>query len=132
MRLKRRVLASAPLLAPLLLLLLGAAPTPTTTPTRTPAADVAAGPGDVLLLVVDGMINLGTADYLRQGIAAAADSGAAAVVLQLDTPGGMLEPTKVIVKEMLGTPVPIIVYVAPAGASATSAGVFITMAGNVA
>jgi membrane-bound serine protease (ClpP class) len=129
---KRRVLAGAPLLTPLLLLLLGAAPTPTTTPTRTPAADVAAGPGDVLLLVVDGMINLGTADYLRQGIATAADGGAAAVVLQLDTPGGLLEPTKLIVKEMLGTPVPIIVYVAPAGASATSAGVFVTMAANVA
>src|SRR4030095_12045750 len=50
----------------------------------------------------------------------------------LDTPGGSLESTKVIVKELLGTPVPVIVYVAPSGASATSAGVFITMAANLA
>jgi len=121
----RRVLALSLLAAPLLL---GATPTPTTTP-------VAAGtgaPGPVVLLVVDGMINPASADYIRGGIAAAAEQGAAAVVVQLDTPGGLLESTKVIVKDMLGTPVPVLVYVAPSGAGATSAGVFVTMAANIA
>lgn len=113
------------LLAPLLL---GAATAPT--PTQEP---VAAGPaGEVVLLVVDGMINLATADYIEQGIAAAEQSGAAAVIIQLDTPGGLLESTKVIVKDLLGAPLPIIVYVAPSGAGATSAGVFVTLAANIA
>jgi len=121
----RRRVALAALLAPLLL---AAAPTPTTTPA--PAATPARG--EVLLLVVDGMINLATADYLKAGITAAAEQGAAAVVVQLDTPGGLLESTKLIVKDLLGAPVPVIVYVAPSGAGAGSAGVFITMAANIA
>ena len=121
----RRRVALAALLAPLLL---AAAPTPTTTPV--PAATPARG--EVLLLVVDGMINLATADYLKAGITAAAEQGAAAVVVQLDTPGGLLESTKLIVKDLLGAPVPVIVYVAPSGAGAGSAGVFITMAANIA
>ncbi len=120
----RRLLALAVLFAPLLL---AATPTPTATPAPTAAAS-----GEVLLLVIDGMINLATADYIRQGIAAAEKDGAAAVVIQLDTPGGMLESTKLIVKDMLGAPVPVLVYVAPSGAGAASAGVFVTMAANIA
>jgi len=121
----RRSLAIVLWLAPLLL---GATPTPTVTP-----APAAAGPsGAVLLLVVDGMINPASADYIRDGIAAGAERGAAAVVVQLDTPGGLLESTKLIVKDMLGAAVPVIVYVAPSGAGATSAGVFVTMAANLA
>ena len=113
------------LLAPFLL---GAATAPSPTP-----QPVAAGPsGEVVLLVVDGMINLATADYIQQGIAAGEQSGAAAVLIQLDTPGGLLESTKVIVKNLLGAPLPVIVYVAPSGAGATSAGVFVTLAANIA
>jgi membrane-bound serine protease (ClpP class) len=125
-----RQVALAALLAPLLLapLLLGAAPTPTTTP----APGATPPRGEVMLLVVDGMINLATADYLKAGISAAEAQGAAAVVVQLDTPGGLLESTKVIVKDLLGAPVPVIVYVAPSGAGASSAGVFVTMAANIA
>jgi membrane-bound serine protease (ClpP class) len=122
----RRSSALALLLAPLLL---GAAPTPTTTPVPTQEA---APSGEVLLLVVDGMINLATADYLQQGMAAAVAGGAPAVVVQLDTPGGLLESTKVIVKDILSAPLPVIVYVAPSGGSATSAGVFVTLAANIA
>ena len=54
------------------------------------------------------------------------------MIVQLDTPGGLLESTKIIVKDLLGAPVPVIVYVAPSGAGATSAGVFVTMAANIA
>src|SRR5205814_10660846 len=91
-----------------------------------------ASASEVLLLVVDGTINPATADYLRDGIAAGVERGAAAVVVQLDTPGGLLESTKVIVKELLGAPLPVLVYVAPSGAGAASAGVFVTMAANIA
>jgi membrane-bound serine protease (ClpP class) len=121
----RRPLAIALWLAPLLL---GATPAPTVTPAPTAAGP----PGAVVLLVVDGMINPASADYIRDGLAAGAERGAVAVVVQLDTPGGLLESTKMIVKDMLGAAVPVIVYVAPSGAGATSAGVFVTMAGNLA
>jgi membrane-bound serine protease (ClpP class) len=116
----RRLAVLAVVCAPLL-----CAATPTPTSPARPA-------GEVVLLVVDGMINLATVDYLRAGIAAARAHDAAAVVVQLDTPGGLLESTKLIVKDLLGTPVPVVVYVAPSGAGAASAGVFITMAANVA
>jgi membrane-bound serine protease (ClpP class) len=109
-------------------LLLGATPAPTATPIVTPGTAA----GEVLLLVVDGTINPATADYLHDGIAAGVARGAAAVVVQLDTPGGLLESTKLIVKELLGAPLPVLVYVAPSGAGAASAGVFVTMAANIA
>jgi membrane-bound serine protease (ClpP class) len=54
------------------------------------------------------------------------------LIIQLDTPGGLVDSTRAIVKEMLATPVPVIVYVAPSGARAGSAGVFITLAAHVA
>jgi membrane-bound serine protease (ClpP class) len=84
------------------------------------------------LVHVDGSINPAVDDFLRESLAAAHADGAAALVIQLDTPGGLLTSTKSIVKELLGAPLPVIVYVAPSGASATSAGVFITMAAHVA
>jgi membrane-bound serine protease (ClpP class) len=97
----------------------------------TPAAE--RGPaGSVVLVVVNGGINPATADYIHDGIEVARQRGAAALLIQLDTPGGLLDSTKVIVKDILGAPVPVIVYVAPSGGGATSAGVFVTMAGHVA
>jgi membrane-bound serine protease (ClpP class) len=89
-------------------------------------------PGRVLLLDIDGDINPATADYIHEGIAAAREGGFRAVLIQMDTPGGLLDSTKQIIKDILGAPLPVIVYVAPAGAGATSAGVFVTMAGHVA
>ncbi len=84
------------------------------------------------LIVIDGTINPAVDDFIGESIATSARDGAVALVIQLDTPGGLLTSTKHIVKEILGAPVPVIVYVAPAGASASSAGVFVTMAGHVA
>ncbi|MBI3768449.1 MAG: nodulation protein NfeD [Deltaproteobacteria bacterium] len=86
----------------------------------------------VNLIVIDGTINPAVDDFIRQSVAISAHDGAEALVIQLDTPGGLLTSTKRIVKELLGAPLPVIVYVAPAGASATSAGVFVTMAAHVA
>ena len=84
------------------------------------------------LIMIDGTINPASDDFIGESIATSARDGAVALVIQLDTPGGLLTSTKHIVKEILGAPVPVIVYVAPAGASASSAGVFVTMAGHVA
>ena len=86
----------------------------------------------VLLLEVADTINPGVAKYISEGIREASDRGMAAVVIRLDTPGGLLEATRTIVQEILDSPLPVVVYVAPGGARAGSAGTFITMAAHVA
>ena len=84
------------------------------------------------LIVIDGTINPAVDDFIRESIGRAKTNGARALMIQLDTPGGLVDSTRTIVKEMLAAPVPIIVYVAPSGARAGSAGVFITLAAHVA
>jgi membrane-bound serine protease (ClpP class) len=86
----------------------------------------------VELITIDGSINPATADFIADSINDAAQGGAGALVIQLDTPGGLLTSAQRIVKDILGAAVPVIVYVAPSGASAASAGTFITEAANVA
>ena len=81
---------------------------------------------------IDGSINPAVDDLIRESIARAKANGARALIIQLDTPGGLLNSTRTIVKELLGSPVPVMVYVAPSGAGAGSAGVFITMAAHIA
>lgn len=89
-------------------------------------------PGDVVVIEINGTINPGTLDYIRSGLEEAREVSAEAFVILLDTPGGLLSSTKEIVKLLLNSPVPIIVYVSPNGATATSAGVFITLSANIA
>ena len=84
------------------------------------------------LIVIDGSINPAVDDFIRESIGRAKSTGARALIIQLDTPGGLLSSTRTIVKEMLSAQVPILVYVAPSGAGAGSAGVFITMAAHIA
>lgn len=84
------------------------------------------------LISVDGSINPAVDDFIRENIGRAKASGAKALIIQLDTPGGLLSSTRTIVKDLLGAPLPVMVYVAPSGAGAGSAGVFITMAAHVA
>jgi membrane-bound serine protease (ClpP class) len=86
----------------------------------------------VLLLEVKAPITSGTAEYLEAGLARARAEGFQAVAITLDTPGGHLEATREIVQRMLASEVPIVVWVGPAGARAGSAGVFITLAADVA
>ena len=86
----------------------------------------------ISMIVVDATINPAVADFIRESIEQAAQQGALALIVQLDTPGGLLSSTKTIVKDLLDAPLPVIVYVAPGGSGAISAGVFITMAGTIA
>jgi len=107
----------------LALIALGAGVFAQTKDTATPHVD---------LIAIDGSINPAVDDFIREGIARAKNNGARALIVQLDTPGGLLTSTRTIVKEMLGAQVPVMVWVGPSGAGAGSAGVFITLAAHVA
>lgn len=86
----------------------------------------------VVSIKIDGTINPVTAQFIQRAIVAARDKKAECLLIELNTPGGLLKSTRVIVSELLGAQVPVIVYVAPGGAHAGSAGVFITMAAHIA
>jgi len=81
---------------------------------------------------VDGPINPVTADFIHNGIEKAKNIKAECLIIHLNTPGGLLKSTRIIVSDILESPVPVIVYVSPAGAHAGSAGVFITLAAHIA
>ena len=87
---------------------------------------------NVCVIKVDGAIGPATASYISRAIDEATEQGAQCLVIQLDTPGGLLDSTKIIVQKFLGATIPIVVYVSPPGAWAGSAGCFITMAADVA
>jgi membrane-bound serine protease (ClpP class) len=98
-------------------------------------AVVWASPADaahVNVATISGTINPYSADYLRKAIDTSERDGAVALVVQLDTPGGLLASTKDIIQAMLAAKVPVVVFVSPSGAWAGSAGTFITLAGHVA
>lgn len=94
------------------------------------AQEGAAAP--VVVIRVDGAISPTTTNYIQRGIAEARDRGAAALIIELDTPGGLLESTQNIVRALFAADIPVVVWVAPAGARAASAGTFITLAAHVA
>ena len=85
-----------------------------------------------LVMTVDGIINPVKERFISRAIDKAQRDGAALLIIQLDTPGGLLSSTREIVKLLLESPVPVAVFVSPKGARAGSAGTFITAAGNFA
>jgi membrane-bound serine protease (ClpP class) len=93
---------------------------------------IASEAADAGLIVIDGAIGPATAGYIGRAIEVAAESSNVCLIIQLDTPGGLLDSTKEIVQRIYDSKVPIIVYVAPSTARAGSAGVFITMAADIA
>jgi membrane-bound serine protease (ClpP class) len=93
----------------------------------------AAGAGDhVVRLRLTGEIDQITATYIGEGIKTAGDTGAAAVLIEIDSPGGELTSMDSILEAILGSKVPVITWVAPEGARAGSAATFVTLAGDVA
>ncbi len=86
----------------------------------------------VILLKIDGAINPASAAFIERGIESAADKNAECLIIEMNTPGGLLESTRNIVSAILDSKIPIVVYVAPSGAHAGSAGVFVTMAAHIA
>ena len=89
-------------------------------------------PGSVFIIQLEGTINPATADFVARGLEKAKDRGAALAVIQMDTPGGLASSMRTMVKAILNSPIPVVVYVGPRGAGAASAGVMITVAGHVA
>lgn len=88
--------------------------------------------GGALVVEIEGAINPVKERYLERALQQARDSGATLLIVRLDTPGGLLDSTRKMVEMQLGSDIPIVVYVAPGGAQAGSAGTFLTAAANVA
>src|SRR3990170_8799685 len=87
---------------------------------------------DIIYLKAEGVVNPVMSSYIGAALEEAKTAGAEAIIIQLDTPGGLDLSMSDIVKATLASEVPVVVYVAPAGSRAASAGVFITYAANVA
>jgi membrane-bound serine protease (ClpP class) len=102
------------------------------------AAFLAVAPGATLraggvgLIRIDGAISPATANFIDRAVDVAGADSRECLIIQLDTPGGLLDSTKAIVQKFYASPVPTVVYVAPPGANAGSAGCFITLAADVA
>jgi membrane-bound serine protease (ClpP class) len=93
---------------------------------------VASCSADVLKIVVDDAIQPVTAEYIQRALEAASRDKDQAVLIEMNTPGGLVESTREIIDKIVASPVPVIVYVNPAGSRAGSAGIFILEAADVA
>lgn len=87
---------------------------------------------NAMVIDLEGPISSGASTYLTRAITRAEDSGSGIIIIRMDTPGGLGVSMKTMVKSILNSPIPVIVYVSPTGASATSAGVLITISGHIA
>jgi membrane-bound serine protease (ClpP class) len=113
-----------------LALLAGVAGTPSRTPAATPVP--AGRVSRVIVADVDTPIHPASANYLKKVLRAAGEEGAALVIVELSTPGGLLTSTREMTSAILRSKVPVVTYVAPSGAQSASAGFFILLSGDVA
>jgi membrane-bound serine protease (ClpP class) len=86
----------------------------------------------VVVLEIKGGIGVATADYLASGIRRAEEQNAELIIIDIDTPGGLVKPMRDMVQDILGSSVPVATYVTPAGARADSAGTYILLASHIA
>jgi membrane-bound serine protease (ClpP class) len=91
-----------------------------------------AAKNDIYIIKVSDAISPGVAEFVKDGIETAEKDGAACLIIELDTPGGLAESMRRIIQSILGSKVPVVVFVSPSGARAASAGVMITMAADIA
>lgn len=96
------------------------------------APDHGAAASTVAVATYEGVINPVAAEYLHDAVAYAETTKAEALIVRLDTPGGLDTSMRLIIKDFTASPVPIVVYVSPSGGRAASAGVFLTMAAHIA
>ncbi len=94
------------------------------------AGSLWAGAPQIRLVAIDGSVNPVTAEFLHRNLRDAAARDERLVLVEMDTPGGLDSSMRVIVKDILASPVPVVVYVAPAGARAASAGAVIALAAD--
>jgi membrane-bound serine protease (ClpP class) len=86
----------------------------------------------VNIITIDGVINPVAQDFIRKSIEEAQDDSAICLIIELDTPGGLMKSMRMIVKDIMSSEVPVVVYVSPSGSRAASAGVYITYAAHIA
>jgi membrane-bound serine protease (ClpP class) len=96
------------------------------------AVTASANTPSVQVLRVEGTIVPVVADYIERGISQAEDKNATVCIIELDTPGGLLDSTERIVQSIMNANVPVVIYVSPKGAWAASAGTFITLSAHIA
>lgn len=96
------------------------------------APTVAQSAPTVAVIDMEMLILPGTASHLTNAIERARSENASLLIVRLNTPGGLLDTSQAMIQTILGAPIPIVMYVSPSGGTATSAGVFITLAGHVA
>ncbi len=87
---------------------------------------------DVMVITLSGVINPVASEYIGKSIKIANEKKVEALVIEMDTPGGLDTSMRKIVKDIIGSEVPVVVYVSPSGSRAASAGVFITLSANIA
>ncbi len=95
-------------------------------------AGVQAQSNTIEVITIDGTINPVLVGYIEEGIERAEDSGSEALIIQIDTPGGLDDSTREIIQLIVGARVPVVVYVAPSGARAASAGLYILQSAHIA
>jgi membrane-bound serine protease (ClpP class) len=87
---------------------------------------------EVYIIRMSGPISPAAAGFLKKGITIASEENASCIIIELDTPGGLAESMREMVMAIFASKVPVVIYVAPSGARAASAGVMITMAADIA
>ena len=91
-----------------------------------------AAENEVYIIEIAGSINPAVADFIKKGIEKASEDDVSCIIIKIDTPGGLAESMRIIVKAIFASKVPVVTYVAPSGARAASAGVMITIVANIA
>ena len=91
----------------------------------------ASAQAEVLKIVINDTIHPMTTEYVERALAQAQQENAKALLIEINTPGGMLDATREIIEKLLASPVPVIIYVTPSGSRSASAGFFLLQAADV-